>query len=129
MDLKALSGLIRAFFEVYQELTVVGIVLPTGWFGRPYDNYYTLKSIDIDPEGDGLRLDLSYGWLLAIKPLSAELSENRRKLTVRVGSGTMVTTTVRQQFGSGEVVFCVHDGEYSGAALTANGTLLQPFIR
>ncbi|MDT5168960.1 MAG: hypothetical protein QOD02_2291 [Mycobacterium sp.] len=35
MDLKAVSGLIKAFFDVYQDHTVVGIVLPTGWFGRP----------------------------------------------------------------------------------------------
>src|ERR1700733_863815 len=35
MDLKDLSGLIKAFFDVYQELTVVGTVLPTGWFGKP----------------------------------------------------------------------------------------------
>jgi hypothetical protein len=45
-----LSILIKAFFDVYQELTVVGIVLSPGWFGRPYDNYYTLESIDADPE-------------------------------------------------------------------------------
>jgi hypothetical protein len=30
MDLKDPSGLTKAFFDVYQELTVVGIVLPTG---------------------------------------------------------------------------------------------------
>jgi hypothetical protein len=52
MDLKALSALIKAFFDVYQGFTVVGIVLPTGWFGRPYDNYYTLRSIDVDPNGE-----------------------------------------------------------------------------
>jgi hypothetical protein len=129
MDLKALSGLIRAFFDVYQELTVVGIVLPTGWFGRPYDNYYTLKSIDIDPEGDGLRLDLSYAWRLSITPLSAELSDSRQELTVTVKSGEMRAAAVKQRFSSGEVVFCVQDGEYSRASLAANGTLLQPFIR
>jgi hypothetical protein len=129
MDLKDLSGLIKAFFDVYQELTVVGIVLPTGWFGKPYDNYYTLISIDVDPEEDGLRLDLSYGWLLSFTPLSGELSDSTQELTVRVESGKMVTRIVRQRFGSGEVVFCVEDGESSRAALTANGKLLQPFIR
>jgi hypothetical protein len=41
----------------------------------------------------------------------------------------MVTRTVKQRFGSGEVVFCVEDGECSRAALAANGKLLQPFIR
>lgn len=129
MDLKDLSGLFKAFFDVYQELTVVGIVLPTGWFGKPYDNYYSLISIDADPEGEVLSLDLGYGWCLSFPPASAELSENRRKLTVRVESGEMLTNTVRQRFGSGEVVFCVEDGESSRAALTANGKLLQPFIR
>jgi hypothetical protein len=127
MDLNALSRLITAFFDVYQDLTVVGIVLPTGWFGRPYDNYYTLKSIDIDPDGNGLLLDLSYGWLLSIKPLGAELSDNRRNLTIRVKSGEMLATAIKQQFGSGEVVFCVRESRYASAALDANGKLLQPF--
>ena len=96
---------------------------------KPYDNYYTLISIDVDPEEDGLLLDLSYGWLLSFTPLSGELSDSTQELTVRVESGKMVTRIVRQQFGSGEVVFCVEDGESSRAALTANGKLLQPFIR
>jgi hypothetical protein len=129
MDLNALSRLITAFFDVYQELTVVGIVLPTGWFGRPYDNYYTLKSIDIDPENDGLSLDLSYGWRLSIKPLSAELSDSRQELTVQVESGEMLAPSVKQTFGSGDVVFCVADGKYSRAAFDANSALLEPFIR
>jgi hypothetical protein len=128
-DLKAVSGLIKAFFDVYQELTVVGIVLPTGWFGRPYDNYYTLISIDVDPGGDSLLLDLSYAWRLSIKPLSAELSDSRYELTVRVESGEMVATAVKQRFGSGEVVFCVEKSPYASAALAANGKLLEPFIR
>jgi hypothetical protein len=72
---------------------------------------------------------LSYGWLLSFTPLSAELSESRQELTVRVESGEMLAISVRQRFGSGEVVFCVEDGESSRAALTANGKLLQPFIR
>ena len=96
---------------------------------KPYDNYYTLISIDADPEGEVLSLDLGYGWCLSFPPASAELSENQRKLTIRVESGEMLTDTVRQRFGSGEVVFCVEDGESSRAALTANGKLLQPFIR
>jgi hypothetical protein len=129
MDLKDLSGLIKAFFDVYQELTVVGIVLPTGWFGKPYDNYYTLISIDADPEGEVLSLDLGYGWCLSFPPASAELSENRRNLTVRVESGEMLPISVRQRFGSGEMVFCVLDGQCSRAALATNGKLLQPFIR
>jgi hypothetical protein len=129
MDVDTLSELIKAFFDIYQDHNVIGIVLPTGWFGKPYDNYYTLISIDVDPEEEVLSLDFGYGWHLSFKPLSAELSENRRKLTVRVRSGTMVTTTVRQQFGSGEVVFCVEDGESSRAALEAKGEMLQPFIR
>ncbi len=58
-------------------------MLPTGWFGRPYDNYYTLISIDVEPEVDGLRLDLSYGWCLSMKPLGAELSDGRRELRVK----------------------------------------------
>ena len=50
---------------------MVGIQLPTGWFGKPFDNYYTLTSIDIVRADGMLRLDLSYGWLLSFKPLGA----------------------------------------------------------
>jgi hypothetical protein len=71
---------------------------------------------------------LGYGRRVSFEPLGAELSENRLKLTVRVESGQMVDTTVRQQFGSGDVVFCVEDGEYSRAALSEHGKLLEPFV-
>ncbi|MDT7738626.1 MAG: hypothetical protein QOK09_1995, partial [Mycobacterium sp.] len=40
--------------------------------GDHSDNYYTLISIDVDPEGEVLSLDLSYGWLLSFTPLSGE---------------------------------------------------------
>jgi hypothetical protein len=118
-----------AFFHVYQDRTVVGIRLPTGWFGKPFDNYYTLTSIEIDHEEGMLGLDLSYGWILSFKPLSAELSESQRELTVDVESGAMVAIGARQRFGAGEVVFCVADSPYASAALSMNGELLEPFIR
>ena len=41
----------------------------------------------------------------------------------------MLASTIKQRFGSGEVVFCVHKGKYSDAALAANGKLLQPFMQ
>jgi hypothetical protein len=126
MDLHALSRHITAFFDVYQDCTVVGIRLPTGWFGRPYDNYYTLLSIDIDSDAGKLHLDLSYAWLLSFEPLNAKLNESRRELTVGVASGEMLATSVRQRFGSGEVVFCVLEDPW-GAALAASSQLLQPF--
>lgn len=121
-------GLIKAFFDVYQTGTVVGIVLPPGWFGRLYDNYYTLISIDIDSEAGKLSLDLSSGWLLSFEPVNAKLNESRRELTVGVKSGEMVAIGGAQRFGSGEVIFCVPEGPYGSAALEASSQLLQPFI-
>ena len=59
------------------------IRLPTGWFGKPYDNYYRLISIDIQPEAGKLRLDLSYGWLLSFEPVNAKLNDSKRELTGR----------------------------------------------
>jgi len=129
MDLGTLSRLIKAFFDVYQDRTVVGIRLPTGWFGKPFDNYYTLTSIEAESAENTLLLDLSYGWFLSLTALSAKLSENKRELTVSVESGEMVATGVRQRFGSGDVVFCVAESPFASAALSANGSLLQPFIR
>src|SRR5271166_1111578 len=123
MDLNALSGLIKAFFDVYQELTVTGIVLPTGWFGKPYDNYYSLISIDIDSEAGKLSLDLSYGWLLSFEPVNAKLNESRRELAVGVQSGEMMAIGGTQRFGSGEVVFCVPEDPYGSAALEASSQL------
>jgi hypothetical protein len=52
---------------------------------------------------------------------------SRQELTVE--SGEMLPISVRQRFGSGEMVFCVLDGQCSRAALATNGKLLQPFIR
>jgi hypothetical protein len=128
MDLNALSGLIKAFFDVYQELTVIGIALPTGRFGKPYDNYYSLMSIDIDSEAGKLSLDLSYAWLLSFEPVNAKLNESRRALTVGVESGEMMAIGGTRRFGSGEVVFSVPADPYGSAALEAGSQLLQSFI-
>jgi len=122
MDLNALSGLIKAFFDVYQELTVTGIVLPTGWFGKPYDNYYSLISIDIDSEAGKLSLDLTRD-VLSFEPMNAKLNESRRELVVGVQSGEMMAIGGTQRFGSGEVVFCVPEDPYGSAALEASSQL------
>lgn len=129
MDLANLSQLIEAFFNVYQEQTVVGIRLPTGWFGKPWDNYYTLRSVEVDPADNKVLLDLSYGWFLSFTALSARLSEDLRKLTVAVESGEMVAIGARQRFGAGDVEFCVAESSYASAALSAKGDLLKPFVR
>ncbi|HME76373.1 MAG TPA: hypothetical protein VKI00_12190 [Mycobacterium sp.] len=122
MDLNAPSGLIKAFFDVYQELTVIGIVLPTGWFGKPYDNYYSLISIDIDSEAGKLSLDLTRD-VLSFEPMNAKLNESRRELVVGVQSGEMMAIGGTQRFGSGEVVFCVPEDPYGSAALEASSQL------
>jgi hypothetical protein len=128
MDLDNLSELIKAFFGVYQEQTVVGIRLPTGWFGKPFDNYYTLISVDVEPANNKLLLDLSCGWVLSFTASSATLSANMLELIVTVESGEMLAIGARQRFGSGHVVFCVAESPYASSALRANGELLQPFI-
>lgn len=127
MDLNTLSRHIEAFFDVYREQSVIGIRLPTGWFGKPYDNYYSLISIDIDSTAGKLSLDLSYGWLLSFEPVNAKLNESRRELTVGVKSGEMMAIGGTQRFGSGEVVFCVPEDPY-GAGLEASSQLLHPFV-
>jgi hypothetical protein len=127
MDLNALSQHIKAFFDVYREQSAIGVRLPTGWFGKPYDYYYKLISIDIDYEAGRLRLDLSYGWLLSFEPVNANLNESKRELTVGVKSGEMVAIGGTQRFGSGDVVFCVPEDPYGGASLEASSRLLQPF--
>ena len=126
MNLQTLSGHIKAFFDVYQRQSVIMIRLPTGWFGKPYDNYYRLISIDIQPEAGKLRLDLSYGWLLSFEPVNAKLNDSKRELTVAVKSGEMVAIGGKQRFGSGDVVFCVPEDPY-GSPLEASSQLLQPF--
>jgi hypothetical protein len=51
MNLQTRSGHIKAFFDVYhQGRGVIGIRLPTGWFGKPYDNYYRLISLILSPK-------------------------------------------------------------------------------
>jgi hypothetical protein len=127
MDLNALARHIKAFFDAYRDQSVIGIRLPTGWFGKPYDNYYSLISIDIDSEAGKLSLDLGYGWLLSFEPINANLNESRRELRVGVKSGEMVAIGGTQRFGSGDVVFCVPEDPYGSAALEASSQLLQPF--
>jgi hypothetical protein len=129
MDLANLSQLIEAFFGVYQDQTVVGIRLPTGWFGKPWDNYYTLTSVDVEPADNKVSLDLSYGWFLSFVALSARLSKDLHELTVAVESGEIMAIGARQRFGAGDVAFCVAESSYANAALSANGSLLKPFMR
>jgi hypothetical protein len=128
-DLAKLSHLIEAFVGVYQVQTVVGIRVPTGWLGKPFDSYYTLTSTAVEPTDNKLLLDLSHGWFLSITALRARLSENMRELTVAVESGEMVAIGARQRFGSGDIMFCVAESPYASAALSTNSALLQPFIQ
>jgi hypothetical protein len=126
MDLQTLSRHIQAFFDAYRGQSVIAIRLPTGWYGKPYDNYYRLISIDVDSEAGKLRLDLSYGWLLSLEPVNARLNESRRELTVGVESGEMVAIGGTQRFGSGDVVFCVPEDPW-GSGLEEFSQVLQPF--
>lgn len=108
---------IERFFEIFEEATVVGLVLPTGWFGRPYDNYYHLNAVSIDSESGAATIDLDHEWILVIRPQHVAWRADHMELTIRVSNGVMRHLGGERTFGEGDVKFCVLDTPYARKAL------------
>lgn len=55
-----------------------GLVLPSGWFGRPYDNRFVLKDINIEAGNLILRLGGDYKMIIsgeiAVNDINSELT-------------------------------------------------------
>lgn len=72
MTSRAMADLIRQWFARAGQAT--GPILPDGWFGRPYDNSYILKDIQI--VGDVLVIKLSEDTSLTLEQLGQVYIDN-----------------------------------------------------
>jgi hypothetical protein len=60
------TSAIQTIFSVYQDGTVIGLVLPDGWYGRPWDNYYELEHVA--SVGGVVEAGLGHGWKISFRP-------------------------------------------------------------
>jgi len=67
-----MTELVRRWFAKVEQ--AMGPILPTGWFGRPYDNLYMLK--DVQVTGDVLTVHLSEDTVLVFEGLGRVYLEN-----------------------------------------------------
>uniref|UniRef100_UPI000ACF1FFC hypothetical protein n=1 Tax=Gordonia sp. HS-NH1 TaxID=1435068 RepID=UPI000ACF1FFC len=56
---------IETFFGIHAS-SVITLRLPDGYFGKPYDNYYTLENTDT--HGPRIEIGLGYGLTLTLIP-------------------------------------------------------------
>jgi hypothetical protein len=91
-----------------------GLILPDGWFGRPYDNQYSLTSIEED--GTDLAIVLSEHLLLRFSGLNAVTPKGRELVFgafdklyfewMPFGGGSMQT----QEYRGGEAIIAAPPG-------------------
>lgn len=77
--------------------------LPDGYFGKPYDNYYTLEHADT--HGPRIDIGLGYGLILTMEPTAFRLDD--RGLTLKVAGHRILLESqeVRFRYDSGNVTF------------------------
>ena len=51
-----ISETVRVITEFFDDQLAAGLVLPNGWFGRPYDNLHQLTGCTV--AGDTMRIEL-----------------------------------------------------------------------
>ena len=94
---------VRAFFA---ELEVASLRLPSGWFGRPFDNQHQLTDVLVDSEA--LRIILDEHQVLTMRCAGPSRWEGR-VLAVPVNGGECAwteyggTTRHNDQFGAGRI--------------------------
>lgn len=79
-DPSAIAKAVNAFFGEQQ---VASLRLPSGWFGRPYDNWHQLTEAVAEGGGLLIRLDDSQVLTLEVDSVSSE----GRVLRIRVRGG------------------------------------------
>lgn len=123
-DLEAIRDAIANFFNNFQDKMVVGIILPTGWYGRAWDNYYELKSADIDATESRIDLDLGWNWKIRFVPESSSyfFALDATMMGLRVGVSSGETGSIPgsgESFGGGDVKFCISTGPDSSEDIAA----------
>ena len=79
-DLSAIEAAVIAFFAEHE---VASLRLPSGWFGRPHDNWHQLTTTDI--EGDALLVRLDEKQVLALDAEGASSEGRVLRVSIRGG--------------------------------------------
>ena len=101
---------IRKFFEVVGS---AGLILPDGWFGRPYDNLFELTRSDATERSLVLDLDhliLTFTGSPRVDATAANLQTDGFVLLDLVRTEFGSTRSHRDRFTDGRVEFVAADG-------------------
>jgi hypothetical protein len=79
------STTVEAISAFFVEHGAASLCLPSGWFGRPYDNYHRLTGVASD--GDDVVVRLDERQLLRIRPEGTSWSRESDVLTVVISGG------------------------------------------
>ncbi|WP_104108421.1 hypothetical protein [Nocardioides sp. 616] len=78
------SAIARAVEEFFAQHEVATLRLPSGWFGRPYDNWHKLTGTQADGEDVQVRLDDKQELTLDAEGVSSE--ERILRVVIRRGN-------------------------------------------
>ena len=78
---EAIVDAVAAFFEVHE---VASLKLPSGWFGRPHDNWHQLTGVWTDGQRVHIRLDQTQD--LELDTSGASVDGRILRVVIRAGS-------------------------------------------
>ncbi|MBN0975331.1 MULTISPECIES: hypothetical protein [Gordonia] len=113
---------IESFFSAYESV-VINMKLPDGNFGKPFDNYYKLESVDTD--NNQVNVGLGYGLVLHLTPTGIAFGHGFFDLKVVASNILLESEDLRLRYDSGIVTFEVYPDDSSsiGARDAALSTL------
>ncbi len=77
---EAISGAVSAFFAAHE---AASLRLPSGWFGRPHDNWHALS--DVSTDGGNVLIRLDGKQLLSLKAEAASSEGDVLQVAIRGG--------------------------------------------
>lgn len=107
---EAAKTAIETFFSTYNSV-VINMKLPDGNFGRPFDNYYKLESVDID--NGQLNVGLGYGLVLHVTPMGFTFGPEFFDLELDSRDILLESEGLRLRYDSGVVTFEVYPNDSS----------------
>lgn len=106
----AARAAIECFFSAYKSV-VINMKLPDGNFGKPFDNYYKLESVDTDDRQ--VNVDLGYGLVLHATPKSVAFGHGFFDLKIDASNILLESGDLRLRYDSGIVTFEVYSDDSS----------------
>ena len=101
---------IETFFSTYNSV-VINMKLPDGNFGKPFDNYYKLESVDLD--NGRLNVGLGYGLTLHLTPMGFAFGPEFFELRIESRDVLLKSEGLRLRYDSGVVIFEVYPDDSS----------------